>query len=426
MTLLRSLKADSPARSAAWPLGLSEGVPRPGDFAVFDTPPDTRRVDIYEAHAVFDLVEELEFLGARAIEANVFFTPRFLAPAMPRLDERRVRLMVARDENSQRSRLRFLMPFSVERLGAPSRMTAVRAWTHPFGPLGSLPLDGDAPDRTAAGLLDALREPGHALPRLLVLPDLPVSGRLADVLLRAAEGAGLAHAWTDRRARAFLDAETGDPGDVLRRHLGAKGRRDHARRLRRLQAMGAVRFEVAADPEPVRAALEDFLHLEASGWKGRRRSALLIDRHRAAFAREAVNGLSEAGMVRIYTLRLDTRAVASLVVLHSGGHAVAWKTAFDEAYRSCRPGALVAALATEALLADPVIRSVDSCTVPDHGVMNLLWPGRREVGTLVIGLEPGMDGAVADGARAIEDGRHRANRRRIWRERLARLWPRRS
>lgn len=230
-------------------------------------------------------------------------------------------------------------------------------------------------------------------------------------------------AWADRWSRACLDAGASGTEGPLRRGLGGKGIRDHLRRLRRLEAVGEVTFALARRPDDVRAALEDFLHLEASGWKGRQRSALLIDRHRAAFAREAVNGLAERGMARVFTLRVGGQVAASLVVLHSQGHAVAWKTAYDERLRRFGPGALVAALATEALAADPDIRTVDSCAVPDHQVMNRLWRGRLGIGTLVIGLDDRRGDQVADAVAGIEGARRRLNRRRIWRARLRRLWP---
>ncbi len=161
--------------------------------------------------------------------------------------------------------------------------------------------------------------------------------------------------------------------------------------------------------------------MEASGWKGRGRSALLTDRHRAAFAREAVNALAERGMARVYTLRVGGQAAASLVVLQAEGRAVAWKTAYDERLRRFSPGALVAALATQDLVADPDIRTADSCAVPDHRVMNRLWRGRIGIGTLVIGLDDPRGEEVADAAAAIEGARRRLNRRRIWRARLRRL-----
>jgi hypothetical protein len=53
-----------------------------------------RRLSIYQAAAGFSLVEEFDYLCARTIEPNLFFNPRFLAPAMPRLEDREVRLAV--------------------------------------------------------------------------------------------------------------------------------------------------------------------------------------------------------------------------------------------------------------------------------------------------------------------------------------------
>ena len=57
-----------------------------------------RTLSLYPAQAGYDLQEELDFLSNRAMEPNVFFTSRFLAPAMPRLEDREIRLAIIRDE----------------------------------------------------------------------------------------------------------------------------------------------------------------------------------------------------------------------------------------------------------------------------------------------------------------------------------------
>ena len=384
----------------------------------------TRRISIYKPHDAFSLVDELRHLSRRAIEANVFFEPRFLVPAMPRLDEKAVRLVVVRDEEGERSRLRFFMPFSVEAAASFGRRKVVRGWTHPFGRLGVPPLDTDDPEATVAGLFESLRSPARRVPPLLVLPDLPLEGPLARLVIRTALSRGLAMALSDRSSRAVLDASIGPAETYLRRSLGPKRHRDHGRRLRILKSMGSLSFEAASDPLSVREAFEDFLYLEASGWKGRAGSALLQDRHRTAFAREAVNGLAAQDGARVYSLRLDGEAIGSLVVLLSKGRGVAWKTAYDERFARARPGALVAALATEAMIADPTILSVDSCAVPDHGILNPLWRDRVEVGTLVISLDPAANEDVPRVAADLDDRRRRLHRRWKWRSRLKDLMER--
>ena len=96
-----------------------------------------RKLSIYPTQAGFDLLNELEYLTWRSIEPNIFFNPRFLIPAMPRLDDRQVRLLVMRDEDEERSRPRFLMPYTIERPGF-SHVRADHAGVgHTFAPQGT-------------------------------------------------------------------------------------------------------------------------------------------------------------------------------------------------------------------------------------------------------------------------------------------------
>ncbi len=72
--------------------GLYVGPVDPARIEVLGSRRPPRKLAIYPASAGFDLVEELDHLCARTVEPNVFFNPRFLAPAMPRLEDREVRL----------------------------------------------------------------------------------------------------------------------------------------------------------------------------------------------------------------------------------------------------------------------------------------------------------------------------------------------
>lgn len=394
------------------------GEPADAD-AVFGDGQDLRSFALYDPMAAFDLVAELDHLTDRAVEANIFFTPQFLVPAMPRLDERHVRLLIARDENGQRSRLRMILPFSVERVGLLRGTRIVRAWTHPFGPIGTVPLDTDDPSGTLATLLKSLAGPQMNLPDVLVLPDQRLSGAVTAKLTRAAAEAGLPWMIVDRRRRAALAASRA--GTFRADVLSKKARREFGRGRRMLEREGAVALACATTPTAVRDALEEFLVLEAAGWKGRARSAMLLDRYRSAFAREAINGLAEAGRVRIYTLRVGTATVASLVVLSVKGEAVLWKTAYDEAYAKASPGFQILVEASQDLMADPSVTFVDSCAVPGHELLERLWPDRLEVGTLVIGLTQESGGAVSRAAAGLR--RQRAAAYAWWRlrRRFARL-----
>ena len=150
-------------------------------------------------------------------------------------------------------------------------------------------------------------------------------------------------------------------------------RGEHRRLWRRLAERGTPTYEVSRSVDDIRRRFEEFLTLEAAGWKGRRGTAMAVDRYQAAFAREAVNSLAERDLVRIHTLDLDGRAIAVLVVFIESGEAWTWKTAFDESLKEFSPGTLLAIELLKNHLDDPNIVRTDSCAVPDHPVMSRLF-----------------------------------------------------
>lgn len=349
-----------------------------------------RRLAIYSASAGFDLVEELDHLCARTIEPNVFFNPRFLAPAMPRLEDREVRLAVIRDGNEYRSRLRLLVPYSVERPAMPLGVPVMRTWSSPFGPLGTPLLDRDDPEGVIEDFFAMLARPHLKLPRVFVLPDMRLDGAVARMLRSVAETRGLPLVVTGEFERPFLESDN-EGDEYLKNAFGNRHFREFKRLGRRLAEQGTVEHKVARSQEDVRHAIEQFLTLEAAGWKGRQRTAMAIDRYRAAFAREAVHRMSEQDLCRIHTLTLDGRTIASLVVFIEAGVAYTWKTAYDETLSAYSPGVLLMMAVTRQHLDDPNIMMTDSCAVPDHPMVGKMWSERKPMGTFVVGLTPDAD-----------------------------------
>lgn len=376
-----------------------------------------RRFCIYPARAGYELQEELDFLANRMMEPNVFFTGRFLAPAMPRLEDRQVRLVLVRDENERRSRLRMLMPFSVERPGIAIGPSILRVWSHPFGPLGTPLVDAEGAAETIDNCLEAMARPESHLPPVMVLPDVRLGGRFSELLRAVALGRGLTVDISDRSERPVLNSRL-EGEAYIRQAVSRTHRKDMDRQWRALGREGALNYKVARHPDEVRFAVETFLALEASGWKGRRKSAMIADRYRAAFAREAVSNLAETDNVRIHTLELDGRAIATMIVFVISGQAYTWKTAYDEDHARFSPGKLLFLRMTEQHLEDPNIVFTDSCAVPDHPVASRLWSEREEMGTMVVGLKPGNDRDVRQVARQLHLYRNTRNLARIVRNRM--------
>lgn len=379
-----------------------------------------RSLSLYPATAGYDLQQELDFLSNRVMEPNVFFTGRFLAPAMPRLEDRTVRLAVIRDESAGRSRLRFLMPFSVEKPGFSIGSSILRAWSNPFGPLGTPLVDAEEAAETLDNLLEALGGSGTGLPPIMVLPDLRLTGPFAQLIRAVAIGRNLPVTVMGTYRRPMLESLF-DGQTYLKHAISPEHFRELRRQWRKLDQLGDLSYNVARQPADIRLRMEEFLLLEASGWKGKGRTAMINDRYQAAFAREAITNLAETDGVRIHTLDLDGRAIASMVVFLAGGEAYTWKTAYDEDFAKYSPGKLLLAELTEWHLDDANIARSDSCAVPDHPVMSRFWEEREEMGTLVIGLQQNRDRDVRQVAAQLHLYRNTRNVARLLREKIRSL-----
>ena len=403
-------------------------------FERLETPPQlteamearrpVRSLAIYPASAGFEMVEELDHLAARTIEPNVFFNPRFLAPAMPRLEDKEVRLAVMRDGDDLRSRLRLLVPFTLERSSLPLGVPVMRTWSNIYGPLGTPLLDRDDPSAVLEDFLARLSRPHLKLPRVFVFPEIRLDGAFAGILRLVATSNNLPLTVTNEYERSHVISQLDGEG-YMRATLNSHRRGEFRRLLRRLQEQGELSYEVARTPEDIRAATEAFLSLEASGWKGRERTAMAVDRFRAAFAREAIDRLAELDMCRIHALRLNGRVIASLVVFVEAGIAYTWKTAFDETLSAFSPGALLMIEVTKTHLEDPNIEMTDSCAAPNHPLVGRLWGETRPIGTMVLGLTPAAERATRQVGQQLHFYRETRNVLRQVRERVRTLTRRR-
>jgi CelD/BcsL family acetyltransferase involved in cellulose biosynthesis len=273
------------------------------------------------------------------------------------------------------------------------KLPILEGWTHPFAPLGTPLVDRGAVAAVVASFLDHVAGDA-ALPKLLMLPLLDESGPVARALRTAVGGSGGAHAVYGRHRRAALRRD-GDAAQYVERAIGKKRHKEFQRLRRRLAEAGPVAFEVARSPAAVAAALQDFLALEAKGWKGAAGTALIQAPELRRFAETAVDALAVQGRAGVARLALGSRPIACVVTLQSAGGAWCWKIAYDESLARFSPGVQVMMALTEALLADDAVVFADSCATPDHPMIDHLWRERFAMADLMIALQPGAGFAAA-------------------------------
>jgi CelD/BcsL family acetyltransferase involved in cellulose biosynthesis len=323
-------------------------------------------------------------LAEHAAEPNPFLDPDFALAAARHLPmAHRPIFVVARGLVGGRMRMMGLLALES---GRRRLSGAAAGWEHPYMALGA-PLLGTA--RAAEALEGLLAWVGANVPRAgaLLIPSLTRDGATAQLLRRGAMAHGRGFRLLDPRARAVARFDEEGAPPVATKEL---------RRLwRRLGEQGALDFRVVDDPVAVRNGLEQFLVLEAAGWKGERGTAMLSDSRAAAFARSAVRLMARRGAARLAALTLEGCAIAIGVVLISGRQAAFWKIAHDPAFARFSPGVQLSLRLAEHCAADPRIEAIDSCASENHPMIDRIWPQRLAVADAMAALPSGPGAAGA-------------------------------
>jgi CelD/BcsL family acetyltransferase involved in cellulose biosynthesis len=198
-------------------------------------------------------------------------------------------------------------------------------------PAGFLCADGAA----QTSLLESVFELGQTLMLQRMVPECLASiplGRSTSrhgILLSRPAPACLGLEF-DASAAAFLD------------RLSGKLRYDLRRAWTRAGGNGSVRFEALA---PTRGELDslfdEFLAIEAAGWKGRRGSALAVNPTLRAFFRFYCERTAEEGTLRMFRLLVGGKAVAVQMAVEMYRRLWVLKIGYDESMARCSPGLLL-------------------------------------------------------------------------------------
>jgi CelD/BcsL family acetyltransferase involved in cellulose biosynthesis len=267
---------------------------------------------------------EWRALNDRARSGNMFLSPDWLQPWWEHFGEGREQQILCVRENG---RLIGLLPLFAEKV----RLGGVEARRIAF--LG----DGD----TGCDYLDALAEPGrerevleHCLAALMKQPwdlcDL-------DGLWRESFTAGqLAARFPPRRGALLRDARLrfvcphiplqGTYDDFLR----TLGRRENLRRREKwIFRQPGVSIACAKAPEEAARATEEFLQLHRARWAVEGGSDGLSEERHENFHRAASQRLAQTGALRMYTLYVARRPVASVYGVVHGGKFNYYQSGYD-------------------------------------------------------------------------------------------------
>ncbi len=329
-------------------------------------------------------------LHARAIQPNAYFNPLWALPVSRFARDRGGALALLAWDRSERDRLIGLMPVRWARRALSLPVPLLVGWNG-YASLAIPTLDRDHANEAAGALLDAARKAGA---RALFLPGMATEGAASTAIRHGVSERGLTFDVMRSFRRAALDA-TSDGDITLRSALGAKKLKELRRQRNRLEDTGPVRIDIASTPNDVAKALEDFLALEQTGWKGLRGTGLGQHEGDTAFIREASAALAAEGRFNIVSLTRNGSTIASGLVLRDQDCAYFFKIAMDESEARTSPGVQLTLDLTRHLCADPAIRFADSSADSEHPMIDHVWRERIEIADVFIPLYPSDPMAAA-------------------------------
>jgi CelD/BcsL family acetyltransferase involved in cellulose biosynthesis len=311
-------------------------------------------------------------LARSAATPNPFYEPDFVLPALEHFGDRELDLLVATDGTGD---WLGLMPVERRRRWGRLLGTALTAWEHPHCFLQSPLL---APDSQESAAEEILQEARRAV-GLVAFDRLPAEGPVASALSSACDALGVKPIVWKRFERAALERRPDD--DYVRSALGGKHFRDLQRKGRKLASeLGDIAF---VDRAGELQAVDDFLALEAAGWKGEQGTALASGPG-AEFFRAICGRFAETGRLQMITMQAGHRIVAMMSALVAGDGLFCFKIAYDESLGRFSPGTQLIAETASEFHRRPELNWVDSCSKSHSEGIERLWPDRRELTTVLV------------------------------------------
>lgn len=311
-------------------------------------------------------------LAACAAEPNVFFEPEVLMPAVRHLASPgavRLALVTAPD-----GRWLACAPVKREIAWGRLRLPVLTVWTHDCSGLEVPLVDAAAVGPAVRALLRLLRRPRYGL--FAAFTQVPGDGPFRMALDEVARGGAIEVARYERAAMRRRPAFTYLDG------MKGKRRQELERKRRRLAERhdGVAVVDMSADPR----ALDHFLALEASGWKGRGGTALAADAGHDAFFREACTALRDAGRLDVIALVADGRPIAMKCNGIAGNRLFGFKQAYDESMSAYSPGRLLDVDLMQAFHRRDGVDVLDTIGSAHNETLNAVWPDRLVMTTVLV------------------------------------------
>jgi len=326
------------------------------------------------------LLPAWEDLCGRSVEDTVYYSPRYARALLESVErDKNVGFAVVWDG----MQLAAMLPYTSSKFAIPLLRPAGGAWQSKFTFSCTPLLDKVRKTEVAGVLLDVLASIHQGE---WIIPTVNTQGEACQAMVAALGRRRLPWVFLNRFQRAILEAgSTFD--EHMKRRVPADRRKGLARNRRRLEQLGQVGHEAHCSGEGLDRAVAAFLKIEASGWKGKRGTALACDEQSRKFATDAFTGREQNSICRADVLTLNGTPIAVSLITIAGRTGFAVKACYDDTYRSYGAGLLLETEVIRGFLSGDWADRLDAATAGAH-VLDSLWAAHIAVADLMFSLSP--------------------------------------
>jgi len=346
----------------------------------------TSVIEIRDWKTLSNFIPAWEELAAVAIEPNVFYEHWMLLPALEAFGAGKninVVLVLIHDPRKPDvpAKLGGLFPLEPNhRLG---KLKVLSLWQHVHCYVCTPLVRADAARECMSALFNWVRF-GGANASLIQLKCISGDGPFHKMLVDLSNKLGLV-SWTTEIFTRGLWRKTYDQNTDSELTLSSGLRRTLRRKGRRLRERGLLEHIVLKPGDDIGRWIDEFLRIEASGWKGQHGSALACSENESRYFTRIATAAFHRGRLLMLGINFDGRPIARRCAFVAGAGSFAFKTAYDEKFADFSPGTMLEIDNIRQLHALPGARWMDSCADASNGLVNRLTNDRRTIQSLSIG-----------------------------------------
>jgi hypothetical protein len=150
-------------------------------------------------------------------------------------------------------------------------------------------------------------------------------------------------------------------------------------RRRQLERAGEVVYREVESIAEVSGWVDQFLALEAGGWKGKQRTAIAQHPGDTEFFRAMTHGAFARNRARLLSLECNGQPIAMNLTLTAADGAFIFRIAYDEDYAKYSPGLLLELQHLRQWHGGAQTNWVDSGAAPHHPMFDVISNGRRVI-----------------------------------------------